>query len=134
MSNTTENTGKCLGQLRPADTNAASLYSPAAGVIAEIQTVFVTNQSGGARTYRIFHDDDGTTYDQTTALYYDVALAADKTDVVSVPIWMRLSTGNLAVRSNANDGLTFTVYGIEHTRAAKPTFPRNAPPAAAWKI
>ncbi len=129
MSNTTENTGKCLGQLRPADTNAASLYSPAAGVIAEVGTLFIANNTAGAIAARVFHDDDGTTYDQSTALYYDLSIAANDTKLVAVPIWMRKSTGNLAVRSATNDALTFTVYGIEHTRAARPTFPRGQPAA-----
>ena len=135
MSNTTENTGKQLGQLRPADTNAASLYSPAAGVIAEIEALYVCNQTSGALTFRVFHDNDGTTYDETTALYFDVSVAANITKRVpddgNLGVWMDKSTGNFAVRSSANDGFTFTLYGIEHTRKAKPTFPRNAPPAAA---
>ncbi|KKL05587.1 hypothetical protein LCGC14_2604560, partial [marine sediment metagenome] len=63
MSNRTENTGKQLGQLRPANTTAASIYSPAAGVIAEIHTIFIANNTNGAIAARLFHDDDGTTYD-----------------------------------------------------------------------
>ena len=129
MSNTTENTGKCLGQLRPADTNAASIYSPAAGVTAEIESIFVANNTAGAIAFRLFHDDDGTTYDQNTALYYDESIAANKTKEINLKFWMRLSTGNLAGRSATNDALTFTVYGIEHTRAARPTFPRGQPAA-----
>ena len=129
MSNTTENTGKCLGQLRPGDTNAASLYSPAAGINAEIETIIIAETGGTNRTFRIFHDDDGTTYDQTTALYYDVAINANTTkrlpDNGPLGIWMRQSTGNLAVSSSFADALTFTVYGIEHTRVARQTFPRG---------
>lgn len=102
-----------LGQLRPADTNAASLYSPAANVDAVIRQIIVCNTSGAASTFRIFHDDNGTTYDQGTALFYDVAIAADETLVLDVFICMDDDTGNVAVRSGNANALTFTAYGSE---------------------
>ena len=105
---------KQLGQLRPADTNAASIYSPAAGVTVRIMAIVVSNTGGNPRAFRLFHDDDGTTYDASTALYWDEALAANTTKIIAAPgIFMDDSSGNLAVRSDAANELTFTVYGIE---------------------
>jgi hypothetical protein len=107
--------GSVLGQLRPANTTAASVYSPAASTEAQITAITVCNTSGAAATMRIFLDDNGTTYDQTTALYYDVPVAAD--DTVSIfferGIFMNDATGNLAVRTSVADALTFTVWGLE---------------------
>ena len=106
---------KQLGQLRPADMTAASLYSPAASTEANIKTLFVCNQTGTAATYRIFVDDDGTTYDETTALFFDISLAANSTETIDAHILMNNSSGNLAVRTGTNDALTFTAFGYEKT-------------------
>ena len=106
---------KQLGQLRPANTTAASLYSPASSTEAVIQSIIVSNTSGSAATYRIFVDDNGTTYDQTTALYYDISLPADTSDSIQVYITMNDSTGNLAVRTSVNNAITFTAFGEEFT-------------------
>lgn len=111
--------GKQLGQARPGDTDPVSIYSPADGARAEILQIVVCNTTGSAATFRIFHDDDGSTYNQTTALYYDKTVAANDT----LRIWPNKSPGfamanpdgNLAVRSGTSDALTFTVYGNELT-------------------
>jgi len=111
--------GRQLGQLRPANTTAASVYSPVAGQKTEIKSIFVCNQTGNTPTFQIFHDEDGTTYDETTALYFNVAMAANTTTKLDdIHIWMHNSAGNIGVRTSANNELTFTVYGIEHDMVA----------------
>lgn len=109
-------TGIILAQSRPTDTNAASVYSPPSGIITEITQVIVAENSGNTPSYRIFLDNDGTTYDQTTALFYDVATAANTSyELISHGSWwMTDSDGNLAVRTSGANQLTFTVFGIEH--------------------
>ena len=109
-------TGAQLAQALPADTNAVSLYSPGTNVIAELTGLLVTNVTANTPSYRVFHDDDGTTYSTATALYYDNAMAANTTEYITFepPIWMADSTGNIAVRSSAASEITFTLYGIEH--------------------
>jgi|TARA_Y100000296_G_C5174000_1_gene258951 hypothetical protein len=104
---------KQLGQLRPANTTAASLYSPAANTNAILKTLVVCNQTAAPADYRVFHDDNGTTYDETTALFFDVTLAANVTDVIPLNAGMNDSTGNFAVRTDTNNALTFTLYGSE---------------------
>jgi len=106
---------KELGQLRPGDTNAATIYSPGSNIVARIVSIFVCETSGTARTFRIFLDKDGTTYDQTTALFYDSAVAANSTVQIEGGIFMENPAGNLAVRSSNASSLTFTVYGEEIT-------------------
>jgi hypothetical protein len=106
---------KQLGQLRPANTTAASLYSPGASTTAIIKTIVVCNQTASAATYRIFVDDDGTTYDQTTALFYDITIGANSTDQIDTFYAMDDANGNLAVRTGTNSALTFTCFGTEIT-------------------
>ena len=104
---------KVLAQLRPANTNAASIYSPPTNTTPEITKIIICNTSSSARTFRIFLDDDGTTYDTTTALFYDAPIPANGTRILRETLGMRDSTGNLAVRSSAANDLTFTVFGRE---------------------
>jgi len=111
---------KQLGQLRPSDTTVASVYSPGTDVVAQIWAIVVCNTSGGTATYQVFHDEDGTTYDETTALFFNVDLAMKLSAVLTFGIndaggiWMNDSTGNLAVQTGTGNALTFTVYGEEH--------------------
>ena len=106
---------KQLGQHRINSTTATSLYSPGASTTAIIKSVVACNQSGAAAVFRLFLDDDGTTYDQTTALYYDVAIAADTTIQIDTFWPMNNSSGNLATRTSVANALTFTAFGAEIT-------------------
>jgi len=106
---------KQLGQLRPADLNSVSIYSPAASTETIVKTIVVANTSGSKAEYRIFHDDDGTTYDESTALFWDIEVASDTTHAIEINIMMNDSTGNLAIRTDTIDAITFTCYGSEVT-------------------
>ena len=99
-----------LGQLRPADTTAASLFSPTSGEVL-VMSVIVANTSGSDATFRLFHDDDGTTYDETTALAWDVSVPAGSVATVELNIMMDDASGNLAVRSSSGNAFNFTCYG-----------------------
>jgi hypothetical protein len=104
---------KQLGQARPANTTAVSIYSPGASVTGIVKNIVVCNTSGASATMRLFLDDDGTTYDETTALFWDVQLDADSSLQLDGHWGMNDSSGNLAVRTDTNDALTFTVHGVE---------------------
>ncbi len=108
--------GVIVAQSRPSDTTTVSVYSPDTGDVMEIIAINVANTSAAAVNYRVFHDEDGTTYDESTALYFDVSLAANTTDTLEPKIWMRNSSGNLAVRTSSANDLTFTIYGILHNQ------------------
>ena len=62
--------GEQLAQLRPANTSAQTLYSvPAGGLRTEITLLIATVREGGSSTeIYIYHDDDGTTYDDDTVI------------------------------------------------------------------
>ena len=106
---------KQLGQLRPANTTAASLYSPGASTTTIAYTLVVCNTSAASAKYRIFHDDDGTPYYETTALFWDIPIATDTTDTIEIKISANDANGNIAVRTDTNSALTFTLYGAEIT-------------------
>lgn len=110
-------TYKQLGQSRPSSTTAVSLYSPATSTTAIIKTIVICNTSGASAKYRLFHDDDGTTYDETTAFAWDDEIdpAIDSKVPVEINICANGSSGNLAVRTDTADALTFTAYGLEIT-------------------
>jgi len=104
-----------LGQLRPADTNAASLYSPAASTTWIGKNLVICNTTGTAATARVFHDEDGTTYDETTALYWDLSVAANSTTSLQGFLSGSNASGNIGVRTGTANALTFTLYGAEIT-------------------
>jgi hypothetical protein len=106
---------KQLGQLRPSNTSAASIYTPASGVTAIIKNITVCNTSVAPAKFSIFHHDSGTTYDQSTALYYTCIIEKNQTVVLPAFMAMNNPTGNLAVQTNTANALTFSVYGAEVT-------------------
>jgi hypothetical protein len=106
---------KLLGQLRPANNTAASLYAPAGNKKGFIEVIVVCNTTANPETFRVFYDSDGTTYSQVTALYYDFPIDPNETFIISfeglsIPI---TSAGNLAVRTSTGDALNFTAFGKE---------------------
>jgi len=108
-------TRRLLGQLRPANTTAASVYSPGSNIEAIIDTIVVVNTTSGSVDFRLFHDDDGSTFDESTALFWDEALAADTARIIEGPFYMNNPNGNIGVRTATNSAFTFSVYGRERT-------------------
>lgn len=106
---------KELGQARPADTTAVSLYSPGSNISAEVISIYVSNTTGSAATFRIFVDVNGTTFDETTALFFDTSLAANTTLLIEGRIYLNNTLANIAVRQGTASALTFTAYGSEQT-------------------
>lgn len=104
---------KQLGQSRDNDTSTHSVYSPAAGVTAIITTIMLANTSSLSAKVRVFVDDDGTTYDQTTALVYDIIIPAGATEDIRGFFPMNDSDGNLAYQQGTANAITITVFGTE---------------------
>jgi len=104
---------KQLGQLRPANTTAASLYSPATNVTGIAKNLVVSNTTSNLAKFRVFSDDDGTTYDETTSLFFDVPLSGNTTVQIDMFVALDDPTGNFAVRTDTASALTFTLFGAE---------------------
>ena len=75
----------------------------------------VCNTSAAAATFRFFIDDDGTTYDESTALFWDENIPVGQTLIFDMSQYMDNSSGNAAVRSDTANALTFTLSGTEKT-------------------
>ncbi len=105
-----------LGQLRPANTTETAIYTPRSGIIGYITHVIISNSGAGTIQYRLYHDKDGTTYDQTTQLAWDEDIATSSAPkIISFGdrgICIR-NGGNFAVRTDTANDATFTVYGYE---------------------
>jgi hypothetical protein len=108
-------TEKMLGQVAPVGTSPVSVYSPPASTRGIVKTIVVCNTSGSAAKFRLFLDDDGTTYDETTALYWDVEVSPGIPFQIDTMLAMNNVAGNLAFRSDTANALTCTVFGGEIT-------------------
>lgn len=106
---------KQLGQSRPTNTTATSIYSPGSGVTGVAKVLVICNTSSAVAKYRLFHDDSGTTYDETTALAWDTPVQPGETKEFDSFMPGNDSSGNYAVRSDTANALTFTLYGAEIT-------------------
>jgi len=109
------NTYKQLGQARENSTNAVSVYSPDASQEVIIKSIIVANTSGADAAVRIFLDDDGTTYDETTAIAWDVTIPANSVWDREITLCMNNAAGNLAYRSSVANALTLTAFGVIKT-------------------
>ena len=107
-----------LAQSRPSGTTAAALLTVASAAKngIEITRLVIANTTASSAKFSVYHDDDGTTYDQTTALYYSVAISANTTTVIeaqSENSGITISPGGaLAVQTDTGSALTFTLYGV----------------------
>ena len=106
---------KQLGQARENSTNAVSVYSPDTEVTGIIKFITIANTSGSDATVRMFVDDDGSTYDETTSIAWDIIIPADSVWDRQVFIPMDNASGNFAYRSSVANALTITLFGAEIT-------------------
>jgi hypothetical protein len=100
-----------LGQLRPANTSAASAFTPAVSGQYSVNLINIANVSEAPVDVSVFHDKDGTTYDQTTALLYTHTLAIGGAIQLEADFADYLAAGNLGVQSSVANAATFTLYG-----------------------
>lgn len=109
--------GVQLAQVMPLTTAAVTAFS--ATIKTEITRIVASNVlgAGGAEaTMRIFHDDDGSDYSASNALYYDQTVSASNSVLIDAGVQgggLGVSRGGtIGVRSNTTAGITFTIYGV----------------------
>lgn len=104
---------KQLAQARPSSTTAVSLFSPISPKQYRLQRIFVANVGTGNVSFYLFHDENGTTYDETTAIAWEVTLARGQFYTEELNIDMLDSAGNFGIKTSAANDLNFTLYGDE---------------------
>jgi len=100
-----------LAQARPSGTSAVSAWTPGEAAPYRIVLVSICNVTDNAVDVSLFHDIDGTTYDETTALVWKHTLLAGEILCYESEISGYRAAGNLAVRSSVGNAATFSVYG-----------------------
>ena len=96
-------------------TTATSLYTPNTNVETVITSIVITATSSQNRWISIFHDDDGTTYDDTTVLIDEQDISSSETFIYDNEIYMN-GAGNLAFEAEQSNIFTATIYGIERQK------------------
>lgn len=106
--------GAQLAQIRPAVTTAVTALAPT--LRTEVTSIQVCNTTAAVRTFRLYHDDDGGTFDEGTALYWNVTAPVGQTIEIRANALAGGITcsrdGRIGVRSDLTSGLTFTLYGV----------------------
>jgi len=100
-----------LAQERVSGTTAVSIFSPSKRDRYTITSILIANTTASSVDFSLFHDEDGSTYDETTALFYDIPLSGNCTFLYETDIYMNDPAGNLGARTATSLALTFTVYG-----------------------
>ena len=105
---------KQLAQITPSSTSATELYTPTEHQKVIITNLTISNTTAASETFCLFHDNDGTTYDERTALAWRVPVAPATLYSISKPGWCLSagSAGSFAVESSRGDALTYTLYGL----------------------
>lgn len=94
-----------------------TVYLVDTGVETIIKQIYICNRTGTATTFRLHHDEDGQTFDNSNALYYDKTVAANDTFTICSEFYM-LEGDSIGVSTDPTDNLTISVYGEEiQTRA-----------------
>lgn len=102
---------RILAQTRPTDTAAHTAYTKPSKQPVTVEAIAVCNTTASAATFRIFICTNGTTYDQTTAIAYDMTCPANDTDIISFPFTLDTAGGTVGVRSGTGSALNFTIIG-----------------------
>ena len=82
-------------------------------MVGIVKTIVLANTTASSATVRVFMDDDGTTYDQSTALLYDVAIDSYSTTQLDGYYPMNNSSGNIAYQQGTPNAITISVFGAE---------------------
>lgn len=96
-----------------ATTSAVQVYIAPASTRAEVKTIHVCNTTAGVVTLSLWHDIDGTTYNDSSKIWSDIPIAPGETFQRDVTIEMAAASGGMAIAASANTSLTVTGYGWE---------------------
>ena len=105
---------KQLGRTFPTNTTQSLLYTtPNNGSNTRLTSVIVTKVINAAATFDIYINP-GTTFDKTTAIFYQIEMKADKrVEIIEFNSGLGLGVKNnqVYVRSNTASAFNFNAFG-----------------------
>jgi hypothetical protein len=107
---------KMLAQVQLVNAVATVIYQPARRFIVLVDRIVVCNYGHQASDLSLYHDNDGTTADNTTILMNAVPFGANLYRVIPVGIYMDNTEGlggSLIALAADADYFNITVYGRE---------------------
>ena len=104
-----------LAQQHLGNTNSKKLYQTPRNTDTEIRSIHICNVTSSAVTYRVFVNPNGTTYNTGNAIFYDVSLGANETELIEY------GENNFTIGRNATIGarcdtansITITISGFK---------------------
>lgn len=106
-------TQKVLAQSKPSATTLTDAYTVPASTQATISTIYVTNQSSTATTFRISVAVAGLADTSKQYLYYDIPINGNDTFAATVGITLGAADVIRVYATLAN--LSFNIFGVEIT-------------------
>lgn len=99
-----------LAQLRENTTTATDIYNCQAGQTVQA-FLKISNVSSSAAEVRVFHDNSGSTFDESTAIVWDMRLLPG--EILEIDhIFINDENGYLGYRTSVANALNATLYGI----------------------
>lgn len=103
-----------LGQVAPADTNNANLFSVVTAHNYVVSTINVANTSVSAASFRVFARKAGAAAAASNAIVYDTIIPANSTITLTLGVTLDGTAGDLlTVRSGTANAITFTAFGSD---------------------
>ena len=104
-----------LAQSRPSGTSAVSLFKPGYDERIYVDTLVVVNTSGSSAACTVYHDADGTTYDETTTIVPGVTIQPNGYMLIEILAGIWSNAENIGIKTSVSNALTFTLYGTTDT-------------------
>ena len=103
---------KVLGQVAPADTNNADLYTVPENTVTTVSSLVACNLTGNTPNLRVAVRPLGATVENEHYIYYGKVMAAN--DSIFIIIGITLSDGDvITVKSSAVNEISFSLFGVE---------------------
>lgn len=102
-----------IDQVRENSTSPVSLFSLSVDMRQAQIYLKIANTSNAGALARVFHDASGSTFDETTALVWDLKiLPGEFLEVDHIFMSILNPSGTIGYRTSVANALTATVYGI----------------------
>lgn len=105
-------TYKVLGQVRPADTNPANLYTVPTGGQVVVSTITVANVTATDAVFDIYVRPDGAAAGAATAIVFGATVKGNTSQTLTLGI--TADAGDIiSVDTGTANAITFTAFGLE---------------------